>query len=176
MVRFFFDGWQPIARIVVVGTLGYIALVALLRVSGKRTLAQLSSFDFIITVALGASFGRILTARTVPLAEAVAAFGLLVLLQYVVSAGHVRWPWFARTITSPPSMVAYRGLALADVLERQRLTEAELHAAIRKQGFGSLAETVAVVLESDGRLTAIGRAQVGDASALPDDPVRRDVA
>lgn len=70
MVHFFFNGWQPIVRIVVVGTLGYVTLILLLRVSGKRTLAQLNSFDFIITVALGASFGRILTARTVALAEA----------------------------------------------------------------------------------------------------------
>ena len=176
MTSFFFDGWQPIARIVVVGTLGYVTLITLLRVSGKRTLAQLNSFDLIITVALGASFGRILTARTVPLAEAVVAFGLLVVLQYVVSAGHVRWRWFARTITSQPSIVAYRGRPIAGVLERERLTEGELHAAVREHGFGSVAETVAVVLESDGRLTAIGPGQLGDASALPHEPVRRDVA
>lgn len=174
MVHFFFNGWQPIVRIVVVGTLGYVTLILLLRVSGKRTLAQLNSFDFIITVALGASFGRILTARTVPLAEAVVAFGLLVLLQYAVSLGHVRWRWFAHTITSHPSMVAYRGQPIPHALRRERLTEAELRAAIRKQGYGSLEQTVAVVLESDGNLTVIGPAQLGDASALPPHPVRRD--
>jgi uncharacterized membrane protein YcaP (DUF421 family) len=167
MVNFFFDGWQPIVRIVVVGTLGYVALITLLRVSGKRTLAQLNSFDFIITVALGASFGRILTARTVPLAEAVVAFALLVLLQYAVSVGHVRWRWFARTIAARPSLVAYDGHSIPDALRRERLTEAELQTAIRKQGYGSLEHTVAVVLESDGHLTVIGQAELGDASAVP---------
>jgi hypothetical protein len=32
----FIDGWQPIVRIVVVGTFSYIAVVALLRYFGKR--------------------------------------------------------------------------------------------------------------------------------------------
>lgn len=61
-VSFLFGGWAPVLRVLVVGTLGYLALVAMLRWSTKRTLVQMSAFDFIITVALGASFGRILTA------------------------------------------------------------------------------------------------------------------
>lgn len=39
-------------RIVVVGPLAYLTLVAILRVSGKRTLAKLNAFDFVVTVAL----------------------------------------------------------------------------------------------------------------------------
>ena len=34
MVNLFFDGWEPIVRILVVGTSGYFALVFLLRASG----------------------------------------------------------------------------------------------------------------------------------------------
>ncbi|MFI7742547.1 hypothetical protein [Kocuria rhizosphaericola] len=38
----------------------------------------MNSFDFVITVAIGATFGRVLTARSIPLLEAVTAFALLV--------------------------------------------------------------------------------------------------
>ncbi|CAN5815308.1 hypothetical protein BH23GEM7_BH23GEM7_39940 [soil metagenome] len=93
-VTFFFGGWEPMLRIVVVGTLGYIALLLLLRLAGKRTLAQMNAFDFVVTVAIGASFGRILTARSVALAEAVAAFTLLVLRSTPSpGSGSARPPW-----------------------------------------------------------------------------------
>lgn len=170
-VNFFFAGWEPILRIVVVGALAYIALVVLLRASGKRTLAQMSSFDFIITVALGASFGRILTAKGVALAEAVTAFALLIAMQFVVSWLNVRSRPFSKLITASPTLLYYRGEVLHGALKAQRLTEAELLAAARKSGLGSLEEAEAVVMESDGKLGIVKASSAGDSSGL--EPVVR---
>ncbi|MCD8489552.1 MAG: hypothetical protein LRZ84_23150 [Desertifilum sp.] len=49
-VVFFYGGFEPLIRIVMVGTLAYLSLLSLLRVFGKRTLAQLNAYDFIITM------------------------------------------------------------------------------------------------------------------------------
>lgn len=105
MVNFIFDGWGPIVRILVVGSMAYVALVVLLRMSGKRTLARMNSFDFVITVALGATFGRILTTRSVPLLEAVTAFALLITLQYVVTSLQIRSRKFSRLVTAEPTLL-----------------------------------------------------------------------
>ena len=51
--NFFFDGWAPILRILLVGTVTYFTLMLLVRISGPRTLAQTSVFDFILAVAIG---------------------------------------------------------------------------------------------------------------------------
>lgn len=168
MVNFFFDGWAPVGRILVVGTLAYTALVVLLRVSGKRTLSRMNSFDFVITVAIGATFGRILTARSIPLLEAVTAFALLIGLQYLVARLQVRSRRFSRALTAEPTLLVHRGRILHDALRRERLTEAELEGAVRKHGLGSLQEAAAVVLEDDGRLSVIGGNATGDGGILPD--------
>lgn len=165
-VTFFFGGWEPIARIVVVGTLAYAALVLLLRATGKRTLVQMNAFDFIVTVALGASFGRILTARSVALAEAVTAFLLLIFLQYAVTWLQIRSPRFARFVTAPPTLLLYRGRLLHGNLRHARVTEAELRTAIREHGAGSADQVEAVVLESDGSFAVVKASQAGDGSAL----------
>lgn len=165
-VTFFFGGWEPVARVLVVGTLAYAAMVLLLRVTGKRTLAQMNAFDFIVTVALGASFGRVLTARSVALVEAVSAFALLVFLQYAVTWIQIRSPRFARTITAPPSLLFFRGQILHDSLRRERVTEAELKTAIREHGAGSFDEVEAVVLESNGRFAVVKSGKAGDGSVL----------
>ena len=45
-----FAGWESLLRTLVVGTLAYVALIAFLRVSGKRTLSKMNTFDFVVTV------------------------------------------------------------------------------------------------------------------------------
>ncbi|WP_222845009.1 DUF421 domain-containing protein [Kocuria sp. CNJ-770] len=170
MVNILFDGWEPVARIVVVGTLAYTALVVLLRVSGKRTLSRMNSFDFVITVAIGATFGRVLTTRSVPLVEAVTAFALLITLQYVVTSLQIRSKRFSRLVTAEPTLLLYQGRVLHDALRAERLTEKELDGAVRKHGMGSLQEAEAVVLEADGRLSVIGPDNAGDGAILPHDP------
>lgn len=165
-VTFFYGGWEPIARILLVGSLGYLALVLLIRLSGRRTLARMRAFDFVITVALGAAFGRILTARQVALAEAVTAFALLVALQWLVATAQQRWPGFRRAITAPPALLYFRGDFLRDAMQRERISETELDGVARKNGVGSLAEVEAIVLEPDGRFAVIPTSSAGDGAAV----------
>ena len=163
---FFFGGWEAIGRIVVVGTLMYVALVVLLRVSGSRTIASMRAFDFIVTVALGSVFGRALTAKGVSLAEAIAAFLLLILLQYGVARLQVGSGRFARAVTNPPTLLYFRGQFQRDGMRRARVTEQELRAVVRKKGHGSLGEVEALVLEASGDVAVI--TSIGDGTALGD--------
>ena len=73
-----FTGWDPIIRILLVGAAAYLALVVVLRASGKRTLSKLNAFDLVVTVAIGSTFSSILTSKDLALAEGVAALALLV--------------------------------------------------------------------------------------------------
>lgn len=164
---FLFEGWNPLVRILVVGVAMYAALVVFLRLSRSRTLSSLSAFDFVITVAIGSAFGRALTAKDVALAEAVLAFGLLVTLQYVVTSMQIRWPSVRRAVTNPPSLLYIRGVFLRDAMRRQRVTEAELLTAVRKNDHGSLGEVAAVVLESSGEFSVIESIEDGSAFGDP---------
>ncbi len=66
---FFFDSWSAMGRTVVVGVLAYLALVLLLRVSGKRTLSKMNAFDLVVTVALGSTLATVLLSTSVALAR-----------------------------------------------------------------------------------------------------------
>lgn len=166
-VTFFFGGWAPVLRIIVVGTLAYGALLTLQRISGKRTLGQMNAFDLLITVALGASFGRILTARDVALIEAVTAFALLILLQLLVAVVRQRSQRAERVITASPTLLFYRGDFLRTEMKMERVTDDELAAAVRQSGLGSFEDVEAIFLETDGKLAVITTAQGGNASAQP---------
>lgn len=157
-----FSGWDVLVRTVAVGVCAYVALVVLLRVSGKRTLSKFNAFDFVVTVALGSTLATILISRDVALAEGVLALALLVGLQLLVSLLASRWPPFRRLVTSEPRLLAYRGAPLPEALRAERLDEAELLAAVRGAGWASLAEVEAVVLETDGSVSVVGGGDAGD--------------
>jgi uncharacterized membrane protein YcaP (DUF421 family) len=150
-----FTGWDPIIRILVVGAAAYLALVIVLRASGKRTLSKLNAFDLVVTVAIGSTFSSILTSKDLALAEGVAALALLVGLQYAVTFLSVRIGAVDRLVKSEPSLLLKDGAPLPRALRQQRVTEEELLAAIRTSGGAELSDAAFVVLESDGSLSAV---------------------
>lgn len=151
----FFNGWGPILHVLVLGPLGYLGLVVLLRVSGKRTLSKMNAFDFVITIALGSTFATSLLSSEVSLVAALTAFAVLISLQYVVSFVSVRWPAFEGLVKAQPTLVYHDGRFLEDALRRARVTKAEVHAAIREHGRASLERVRAVVLETDSSISVI---------------------
>ena len=150
----FYDDWQGLARVLIVGTSAYVALIFLLRVSGKRTLAKLNAFDFVVTVALGSTLATVLLSADVALAEGVTALALLVALQYAVAWASIRSRRLTSLVKSEPTLV-YRGGFLPAAMRRERLVEEELAQAARGQGYADLSEVAAIVVETDGSLSIL---------------------
>jgi uncharacterized membrane protein YcaP (DUF421 family) len=73
-----FDDWAALGRVLLVGTAAYVSLVAILRISGKRTLTKFNAFDFVVTVALGSTLATVLLSKSTSLAEGIVALALLV--------------------------------------------------------------------------------------------------
>jgi uncharacterized membrane protein YcaP (DUF421 family) len=165
-VPLWYDGWEPIVRALVVGTLGYAWLVGILRVTGPRNMAKMTPFDFVLTVTLGSAFGRVLTAKDVALAEAVAVFTLLVGLQWLMAGLRHRSKAFGRLVESGPSLLFHDGDFIEPAMRRHRFTESDIHSAARESGLGSLAEVAAVVLQADGEFSVIQRGSMGDRSSV----------
>ena len=151
----FFNGWSGLYRTTIVGVLAYVALVLLLRTSGKRTLSKMNAFDLVVTVALGSTLATILLNKDVALAEGVTAFGVLILLQFVVAWTSVRFPTARKLVKSEPALLFFRGVFLDESMRKERVTREEVHAAIRADGVSSMADVEAVVLETDGEFSVV---------------------
>jgi len=163
----FFHSWTSLGQTILTGIIAYVALVALLRITGKRTLAKMNAFDLVVTVALGSTLSTILVSRDVPLADGVAALVLLATLQLLVAWTSVRWPAFENAVKSEPTLLLYRGRYRHADMRRQRVSDEEIRAAIRSAGLASPEAAGAVVLESDGSFSVIKRDALPGDGALP---------
>jgi uncharacterized membrane protein YcaP (DUF421 family) len=162
----FFDGWMGLVRTAVVGVAAYVALILILRISGKRTLSKMNAFDFIVTVALGSTLATILLSKGTALAEGALALALLVFLQFLITWLSVRSRTISRLVKSEPRLALYRGEFLRDAMKRERITEEEIWQAMRSQGVSALDEVEAVVLETDGTFSVMKKSKDGSASTL----------
>jgi len=151
----FWESWESIVRIVIVAVLIYIALVAMLRVSGKRTLSKMNMFDFIITIALGSTFATIIVSEEVSFAEGLAAAGTLIFSQFVVTNLSTRSQWFRNLVKGEPALLYYNHQYMEKTMMKERVSKEEVHQAMRKSGLLKLDQVFAVVLETDGTMTAI---------------------
>jgi uncharacterized membrane protein YcaP (DUF421 family) len=154
----FFDSWTGLGRVLAVGTLAYISLVLILRISGKRTLTKLNAFDLVVTVALGSTLATVLLSKSVALAEGILAMALLVFLQFVITWSSVRSPWFQELVKSEPTLIMRKGQFLDGALRAQRITREEVIAALRSNGVADAADVAAVVLETDGSIAVVKEA------------------
>ena len=162
-----FDSWSDTVRVALIGPLAYASLVLFLRLSGKRTLAKLNAFDFVVTVALGSTLATVLLSSDVSFAEGALGLGMLVALQYVVATASRRLPAVRRLVKSEPQVVMRSGTLLHDVLRKERLNVEEVHQALRQSGIADMADVAAVVLETDGSFSILATAVPG-ASAWAD--------
>ncbi|MEP7739429.1 YetF domain-containing protein [Nocardioides sp. 31GB23] len=167
-----FDSWSDIWRVLLVGPASYAALVLVLRTSGKRTLSKLNAFDLVVTVALGSTLATIFLSKDVSWVEGVVALAVLALLQLLVAVVTSRLPAVRSAVTAGPTLLLRDGQMVEHALRDARLTAAEVRQAIRGSGTGDVSQVAAVVLESDGSLSVIGRERAGDLSALSDLPAR----
>lgn len=165
-ISYFWTGWEAILHTLLIGTVGYLTLVILLRGTGPRTMAKMTPLDFVIAVSLGSVFGRVVTAVDVGLTQAVVALILLVVIQWSLAALRSRWRFMRRLLDSPPVLLYYEGELQTKALRRHRLTDLDVHTAARQAGQGSLADVQAVILHADGTLGIIATDSMGDGSSV----------
>lgn len=155
MKGIFIGSSDYVIRMLLVGVLSYFLLILIIRITGKRTLSKMNAFDLIITVALGSSFATVILDTSIALLEGMAALGLLILLQYVITFTSVRSKAVRKLIKSDPTLLYYHGLFVEKNMKKERISKNEIDQHVRNNGYSSYKDVSAVVLESDGSLSVL---------------------
>lgn len=163
-----FNSWDALQHTLIVGTLGYIATIFLLRISGKRTLSKWNSFDFVVTIAFGSILASLMVSKDTSLAQGALAIGMLVLFQFIITWISVRSNIFQGWIKAEPTLLLFQGELQQNAMRNQRVSKGEVLAALRTNGLAALEEAEAVILETDGSFSVIKKIKRASASALID--------
>lgn len=155
-----FTSWDRLESIAVSSVALYVLIVVLVRVMGKRVTGQMNSFDWIITVAVGSLLASGILQNSVSVSDAALAIGILAACQWLMTKASVRSQRFEKLVKPAPRLLVHKGAYLDAQMEHERVTRAEVDAALREQGHASIDEVNWVVLETDGTMSVVPRMAV----------------
>lgn len=137
----------------------FLWLVFLLRITGKRGLAQLSPLELAIVIGLGSAAGDPMFYPEVPLLHAMLVLALVVLMQLGLSKLVVKSERVETFVEGQPVELVRGGVMDHGALDRANLSREDLFERLRAQGVRQLGEVQRAYLEQDGTLTVFSHAQ-----------------
>lgn len=142
-----------IAEKVLRSVLVYGFLIVLLRVAGKRTLGQLTSFDLVVLLLLSNTVQNAIIGNDNSLVGGLLGAVVLIAANYVVVRLLYQHKKLDRVVEGSTTILMHHGKFLDENMKHNLVTQSELESAARKQGIGRMSDVRVARLETEGALT-----------------------
>ena len=145
--------WEIVLR----ATIVYFVMLALLRVSGKRTVGQFTPFDLLVLVLLGDAVQGSMIAGDQSLQGGLILTATLLGWNRLVGFVTARSEPVALVVEGKAEILARNGHVFNDALKSADLTLDDLEEAMRDHSVPSVNKIRLAVLERDGTITVLGK-------------------
>jgi uncharacterized membrane protein YcaP (DUF421 family) len=132
----------------------YVGLALLLRLAGKRDIAQLNSFDLVVMLLLSNVVQNAIIGNDLSLSGGLLGAAVLVGFNAVVVRLSLTSATLARVLEGTRTVLARRGAWDDRALRHEGLRRADVDAALRRQNAYSVADVAEVSLEPGGAVVA----------------------
>ncbi len=156
-------GWRTAVYVAASAALVYLSTVLAIRGIGeRRTLTQMTIFDFSVAVALGAVIARTATTASPSYVQGIVAVIALLVTHNAIGAARRRFPRARRLFDRAALVLVVDGQIQDGALRRAHLTVEDLRTVLRERGVPSLRDARLVLLESRGAFSVLRSDRVDD--------------
>lgn len=140
----------------------YVFLVVLLRLFGKRELAQINPFDLVVLLSLSNTVQNAIIGNETSVTGGLIGAVTLLSFNYLVVRFIFKHRRLDEMLEGSPTVLIEGGHVRKKNLAKELLTTAELQAVAHRQGFSTLAEVESCTLEPGGVFFMRGKAGAHD--------------
>jgi uncharacterized membrane protein YcaP (DUF421 family) len=144
---------EPIASKVIRTIVVYLGLVLLLRVAGKRDLAQLNSGDLVVLLLLSNVVQNAVIGNDNSVWGGLIGAATLIAVNAAVDRAVNRRPEVARILEGAPTEIVRNGEIDEQAMRRLGLRDSEVQAALRRQGADMITQVQSATLDPGGAIT-----------------------
>lgn len=143
----------------------YLVLLILFRISGRRTLSEITTFDFVLLLIIGEATQQALLGEDFSLTNAFLVIVALLLIDIGLSLLKEHVPYFGKLIDGIPMVIVENGKPLHERMKRARVDEEDvMESARQSQGIERMEQIKYAVLEVSGSISIIPKADPGETS------------
>ena len=145
--------WEFAVRALIV----YALVLVLLRLSGKRQVGQMTTFDLVLLILIGNGVQNAMNGGDNSVGAGFILAGTLLVANLAVSRLTRRSRSFENFIEGEPALLIHNGRLHEDTMRRCGMTHGDLMAALREAGCASIQDVHAAVLETTGKVSVLQR-------------------
>ena len=153
----------PVAEKVIRPVLVYFFLVLLLRLFGKRELAQLNPFDLVVVISLSNTVQNAIIGEDTSVSGGLIGAFSLCAVNYLTVRFLFKHRRLDQVIEGSPTVLIEGGELVPQGMARELLTESDLITIAHRQGFSTIDEIERCVLEPGGTFFIQGKKPHGAA-------------
>ena len=143
--------------IILRATAMFVLLYLLIRLLGKRELAQMTPFELVLMVVMGDLIQQGVTHNDFSLTGGLLAIGTFAFWALVLSWTTYLCPKAQNILEGSPRVIVRDGVIIEENLRRDRLTRDEILSEMRLAGIGRLGDVEWAILEPQGKISFIAR-------------------
>lgn len=134
----------------------YFFVLVVFRLSGRRTLSEMTAFDFVLLLIIGEATQQALLGDDFSVTNAFIIILTLLAIDIGFSFLKDRAPRLARIVDGIPTIVVENGKPLSDRMAKARIDEDDVLGAARElQGIYRMEDIKFAVFEASGKITII---------------------
>jgi uncharacterized membrane protein YcaP (DUF421 family) len=141
----------------------YVFLVAILRITGKREVGQLSILELIVILLISDAVQNSMVGENATLLGGLVAVLTLFGIDLLLKAITARSRRVRAVIEGEPRLIVRDGQLLTRALEEEKVERRDVEAAIRENGLTGLDDVRYAVLETDGSISVIPKSEASTA-------------
>jgi len=150
---------EKLLHTAITSTIAIVALFILARIMGKKQMAQLSFFDYVIGISIGSIASEYAVVRDIHLVEGLTALIVFTLFCLALSFVSMKSLKGRKILDGTPLILIENGKIIEPQLRKAKLTVNDLLEECRQKNMFDISEIEFAILETSGRLSVLPRSQ-----------------
>lgn len=146
----------------------YLIVWLMFRIAGKRTLKDLTTFDFVLLLIISECTQQALIGQDYSITGAFLAIATLLAVDIGLSLIKHRYSKVEKLLDNVPVMLIEKGHLHVDRMDKERIDEADILASAREvYGIARMEQIDYAILETNGAISIIPKARVRAVTPTP---------
>ena len=143
---------NPVIR----GLAVYLFVYIIFRILGKRSLSEITTFDFVLLLIISETTTDALIGEDYSLMACFIMLSTLVGVDLLLTHTKTKWKWFEKISDGAPLIIVDKGVPLKKRMEKTKVDEEDILEAARiLHGLEKMEQVKYAVLEKDGSISII---------------------
>lgn len=146
-------------EVIVRSIISFSLLLTGTRILGKQTISQMTMFDFVASISLGAISANLAFNTTVKIHHIIIAFAMYVAIIYLIAIISLKSRKGRKFLAGDPTVVMQNGKVLEGNMNKMRYTLDYLNQQLREKDVFNIEEVLFAIVETNGSLTVLKKPQ-----------------